>query len=150
MSFVPVKQYPFTDTEAQLISGVLRTYADRIAHYANKQWFKGVDPEFVLSQILGGHVHAALLPHYLVVFDLGGVWYNKTLLCVEEKLVLCVNPGGNLREVTDFLEYIARLNGAAVVGVGTALAHNDRALSRMYSRLGYQPSGVTLIKHIKE
>jgi len=148
MSSVPVKQYPFTDPEAQLISGVLRTYADRIVHYANKQWFKGVDTEFVLAQILGGHVHAALLPHYLVVFDLGNVWYNKTLLCVEEKLVLAVSPGGQLREVTDFLEYIARVNGANFVGVGTALAHDDRALSRMYSRLGYQPSGVQLTKRI--
>jgi hypothetical protein len=148
MSSVPVKQYPFTDAEAQLISDVMRAYASRISHYANKQWFKGVDLEYVLAQILCGRVHAALLPHYLVVFDLGQVWYNKTLLCVEEKLVLAVSPGGQLREVTDFLEYIARVNDATLVGVGTALAHDDRALSRMYSRLGYQPSGVTLTKRI--
>lgn len=144
------KHYPFTGAEEQLISRALRKYHRRISHYANKLWFKGVDPEYVLTQILQGHVKAALLEHYLVVFDIGGVWYNPELLYVEERLVLAVSPGGRLSDVTTFLEELARLNGAEYVGVGTALAHNDEALSRMYSAEGYQPSGITLTKRMKE
>lgn len=147
------KQFPFTATDATRIASAIRTYADSIGHRINKVWFKSVDTQHVLSLILTGGVNAAIVnDSYLVLYEAGAPWYNPTVTVVEELMVLSLqdgSPTASLKDVTDFLEGQGRIHKATLVVVGTALAHRDEALIRMYGRLGFNRESTMLIKAIQ-
>lgn len=141
------REYPFTEDEMQRISSAIRTYHTAIEHRTNKEWFKFVDVEHVLTLIQTGLMPTALLDDsYLVLYTIGAPWYHPSIQFVQEQLVLRVGAGGTLRKVTDFLEHKAKFHNAAGVAVGTALAHNDESLKRMYAKRGYNQQGVQLLK----
>ena len=142
------REFPFTAAEADAIESALRTYHSRILRCTNKVWFAHVDVDRVLNLILTGEVKAALVEGFLILYEVGVPWYSEHSLVLSEMMVLRVTPGGDFQVVPQFLESKGRFYGCDFVCVGTALAHNDLALARMYERSGYHVEAMQLIKHL--
>lgn len=109
------------------------------------------DPDKAICSIIDqdreGSGHAAMVGGIFVFFAVGTPWYSRTPL-LSELLVVRVRPGGTLKDVARSLEREAAAAGASRVVIGTAFATNDRALSRIWQRLGYREEAITLSKEI--
>jgi len=124
---------------------------DTVARVGNqKQWFRTIDPEAVLRTIYSGEYYVYIVEDtYLVMADCGSAWFadegDKTL---AEMLVLKVYPQGpgKFSDIPRALTALARAVGARAICVGTALAVNNRALARLYTREGFEASAVELYK----
>ncbi|WCA46284.1 hypothetical protein [Caulobacter phage ERS] len=117
---------------------------------SKKRWTKFIDLDTGLAYIFAETTEAWIVGAYLVVYDMGTPWYanpdkHKFL---SEMLVLRLVPGGDFSVVPAFLERKALEAGAVVAGAGTALAPNDKALARAYSRAGFNTEAFVLIKEI--
>lgn len=124
---------------------------DTVARVGNqKQWFRTIDPEAVLHTIYSGKYYVYIVEEtYLVMADCGNAWFaNEEDKALAEMLVLKIYPQGpgKFNDITRALTALARTVGARAICVGTALAVNNRALTRMYTRGGFEVSAVELYK----
>ncbi|WCA46227.1 hypothetical protein [Caulobacter phage DCM] len=134
-----------------LIRDRVHAYFNRRKNRLTKVWINYVDLDVVMEFLFREDTNAWIVGGaYLVVFDISTPWYanpdkHKFL---SEIIVLALLPGGSLSVVPEFLERKAREAGAVVAGAGTALAPNNRALARVYSRAGFNIEAYILIKEI--
>ncbi|WCD56064.1 hypothetical protein [Caulobacter phage BL198] len=134
-----------------LVRNKVQAYFDRRKNRLTKVWLKYVDLDVVMDFLFRDTTEAWIVGGaYLVVYDVGTPWYanpdkHKFL---SEIIVLALVPGGSLSVVPEFLANQAREAGAVVAGAGTALAPNNRALARVYSRAGFNIEAFILIKEI--
>jgi len=120
----------------------------KIRRKSDKAWVKHIDTVSVLETLFDPDCTAYIVDDtYLIYYEVGSAWYGPATT-LEEKLVLSLRPGSSFSVVTDFLEERARLHGAELIAVGTALAPSDAALARCYSRQGYKQEVITLIKEV--
>ena len=84
---------------------------------------------------------------YCVGYALVTPWFSSVPM-LTELVVIRLRAGGTLTDVTDFLTATAENFGAQFVGVGTMLADNNEALSRMYQKRGFAVAGHQLIKEV--
>lgn len=110
-------------------------------------WYSIVDPFVVLAHV-GTHAVRSFVVNetYLLVYDVSEPWYTRKRI-VEEMLVVKVYDGpGKFDDVLTVLESIRTAHGAVGIAAGNSLARYPRALERMYTRRGYQPSGTTFYR----
>lgn len=143
-----VKKFPFSAADAARIESALRTYHAKIEHRITKVWFKFVDVDHVLTLITSGEANAFIVDNsYLVVVDVGIPWYSKSVILVEEQMVLKLLDGGApFTSVTDFLHLVGEQHKAAAMVAGTALAPVDEAVARLYQRQGFSVQCQSLAK----
>ncbi|USN16845.1 hypothetical protein BABAYKA_00420 [Brevundimonas phage vB_BpoS-Babayka] len=114
---------------------------------SKKRWTHYISADSVLEEIFSTDNAYIVGETYLVLYNIGTPWYAPPdVLFLEEKLVLHIGGGAGFSVVPAFLEQRAEAEGVHLVGVGTALAISDRSLCRVYSRYGFNPEVVTLIK----
>lgn len=82
-----------------------------------------------------------------IMFRIVYAWSKGAKVLVEE-LVLRVGPGASLRDVTTFVEIMAKELGCVGVVFGTAFSDRDETLSAAYQQLGYQEEARLLYKEI--
>lgn len=132
----------------QVIYDAVVSTLGKIRRKSDKAWIKRIDCESVLDTLFDPDCTAYIVDEtYLVYYEVGSAWYGPTTM-LEEKLVLSLRPGSSFSVVTDFLEERARLHGAELIVVGTALAPSDAALARCYTRQGFKQEVITLIKEV--
>jgi hypothetical protein len=144
-----IKEFPFSDADWSLIEPAIRACHSNVGHRTSKVWFKAVDIEHVLTQIKYGNMHAAYIDNsYVVVYSFGVPWYSSDVTFIEEHFVCAVNPTTSFDSVTKFMDLLAEFHNADYIAVGTALAHSNGSLVRLYQRHdpGYQPECIQLIK----
>lgn len=125
----------------------ITTYLAKIKDRSSKEWVQLIDFDAVVDYLGTADNVYIVDEKFLVMYEVGIPWHTKTTW-LNEKIVIAIEPGGDFQSVTDFLELKAEEAGAELVVVGTALAISDRALARVYERLGYKPSIITLTKRI--
>jgi len=112
-----------------------------------KGWFKYLDLDAVMQ---GLYVNETYIVDdtYLVSYLVGTPWYaDDSITYLEEKLVLRISDeGSSFSVVPAFLEDRRQAHGAVLVGVGTAFALSDRAMSKVYNNHGFHQEAVSLIK----
>lgn len=118
---------------------------------AGKKWVSLIDPVLIESTLKNQNpnIHSVIVKDtYLVLFSVIKPWFtHKTL--IDEKLIFRLLDGpGKFTDVVAALEYIAHTMNASGVMVGTGLAPNDKAMSRIYQHANFEPSSVNLYKEI--
>lgn len=117
---------------------------------SKKRWTHYISADSVLEEIFSTENAYIVGETFLVLYNVGVPWYApEDVKFLEEKLVLNLGGAADFSVVPAFLEQRAEAEGAYLVGVGTALAISDRSLCRVYSRYGFHPEVVTLIKEIE-
>lgn len=113
-----------------------------------KAWYKYIEVDTTLETIYDADNAWIIDESYLTMFDICTPWYSKSILVVEEMIVLRLKPGGDFANVPAFLERKGREAGAKLVCVGTALARTDAALASVYKEYGYRTETHILLKEI--
>jgi len=141
---------PIQDKDQEPIRKAAYDTLAKLGHH--KQWFRSIDPEAALRTIYSGKYYTYIVEEtYLVMADCGSAWFaGEGDKILAEMLVLKVYPQGpgKFSDIPRALTALARAVGARAVCVGTALAVNNRALARMYTREGFEPSAVELYKEL--
>jgi len=139
---------PLSRKDHDQVEHALRTAVSSAG--TSKQWFASIDLTKALQEIFSGKYLVYIVEEtYLVMADLGTAWFaaedHKVL---AEMLVLRVYPHGpgKFHDIPRALAALGRAVGARAIVVGTALAVNNRALARMYTREGFEPSATELYK----
>lgn len=123
--------------------------ADEVWKRTHKAWAKLIKPKYIDRVLKGGNpnIHAVIVEEtYLVLFSVIRPWFtDQTLL--DEKLIFRLYDGvGEFSDVISVLETLAQHENAAGIMVGTGLAPSDKAMSRMYQRVGFESSSSNLYK----
>lgn len=139
---VDARDYPAID--AFLAKGV--------PHLPNKNWQHLIDVA-KLEPILKNQSPLDVLiidETYMVVVHPVVPWYSSSLV-LEELLTerLYPNGEGTFKSLTQAMEIIAKDVNAVGIITGTALANNDKALGRMYTREGYVQGMIGFYKGMK-
>lgn len=125
----------------------MRRYLPRsgtfVAQYASRDHYRA----YVHLAAIQGRVWR--VGGYLVMFVVDIPWWtNRPML--YEQFVLRIAPGGELKDVTDFFERIAKASGCFAVQFGTSITGRDAGYCAALEQLGYvQSTDHTLVKEIK-
>ena len=90
---------------------------------------------------------------YLVLYAIESPWYTANIVEVWELFICRIGKGVGgkgkaLQGIVEALEDIAKKNNASRIVVGTSLPKNNKALSRLYERLGFEVGAITLTKEL--
>lgn len=135
--------------DTQPVLDAIDSYLPKIIRRSPKPWVKLIDREAVINHIATAANAYIVDETFLVLYEYGIPWHSGSVW-LNETLVLALKPGGEFKQVTDFLELKAQHHNARIAVVGTGLAIVDEALARVYEGLGFTRSIITLTKDIPE
>lgn len=111
-----------------------------------KLWINYISIDDTMNFIMKHDGSYILDESYLVVYSLGSPWYNRSIIMLEEMIVLRLAEGGDFAAVSAFFDRKAVEAGAVLQGVGTALTRYDNALASFYKQAGYSQGAIILEK----
>ncbi len=98
------------------------------------------------NAIMNGHIKAVIAAGYVVVYDIGSLWYSSAQLLIEEMVLRLGEVPGDVAAVPAMLDELARLYGCQGVVSGNAIQRPG--LSRVYEKAGYMPVATRFYKEI--
>lgn len=96
--------------------------------------------------IAQGHIKAVIAGGYVIVYDVGSLWYSRALILFEEMVLRLGSRPRAVGDVPALLEELARLYECTAVVSGNAIARPG--LTRVYERAGYWPVATRFYKGI--
>lgn len=152
MAAVPFHAYPHKVALLQRAPELAAAVLQRSAR-DGKQWDQRLDMGAALAVFeqlaeadMPGLRAAVLNCSHLLVYSLGGFWFDPSKLWVIEQFFIRIGRGPAILAMND-IDTLARDAGAKGVIMATSLAANDAALGRLYARHGYSPQSS---QHFKE
>jgi hypothetical protein len=143
--------YRFVDdeTEAVQLAYTLQGIVEK-----SPGWQGRFNPETAIEKWKAGYFQAIVVDEeYLVLYAVESPWYNDQIIEVWELFVCRVGKGVGgkgkaLQGIDKALIDIAKKHGASRIAVGTSLPKNNKALARLYQRLGYEINAISLTKEL--
>ena len=142
-------RYVVDEAEAEKFAYTLQDIVEQ-----SPGWQGRFDPDEAVAKWAADFLQAIVVDEeYLVLYAIESPWYNANIVEVWELFICRIGKGEGgkgkaLQGIVEALEDIAKKNNASRIVVGTSLPKNNKALSRLYQRLGFEVSAITLTKEL--
>lgn len=122
---------------------------DELRTRADQPWAWNMDRGKAKAHMEAAHLHGRstiLADHYYFMWDKGSMWHSTQVLLIEQAM-FAMRPG-SLADAIEGMNQLAVDLGCHQIAIGSSLAKNDAAFTRLFQRHGFTVQCHRLTKDI--